>query len=161
MVVFQFKTTESHLEDLLSCVPQFTQQCQDFSRSSANIESKRRLCSLTLSRSTQILELLEIPQLMTMCVNGGHYEEALLLAAHVRRLERRHSTIPAILVSNSPAIVEFSAKNIFYSGHRQRYTSGVASNAPSAFESAQIGPSSTKVSFSGRFVEKNGSVYRS
>ncbi|XP_059477549.1 conserved oligomeric Golgi complex subunit 8 [Neocloeon triangulifer] len=92
----QFKKTEGHLEDLLGRVPQFTEQCQDFSRSSSTLESKRRLCTLTLSRSTQILELLEIPQLMTMCVNGGHYEEALQLAAFVRRLERRHNSIPAI-----------------------------------------------------------------
>ncbi|CAB3366463.1 Hypothetical predicted protein [Cloeon dipterum] len=92
----QFKKSENHLEDLLSQVPQFTQKCQDFSRSSSVIESKRRLCSLTLSRSTQILELLEIPQLMTMCVNGGHYEEALQLSAFVRRLERRYSDILAI-----------------------------------------------------------------
>lgn len=54
--------------------------------------------NLTLNRHTEILEILEIPQLMDTCVRNNYYEEALELVAHVRRLEKKHATIPVVQV---------------------------------------------------------------
>ena len=60
--------------------------------------------NVTLARNTQLLEILEMPQLMDTCVRNGYYEEALELANHVRRLEKKHGSIPVIMVGYDRAL---------------------------------------------------------
>uniref|UniRef100_A0A2K6SF72 Conserved oligomeric Golgi complex subunit 8 n=2 Tax=Saimiri boliviensis TaxID=27679 RepID=A0A2K6SF72_SAIBB len=91
-----FGDVEASLGRLLDRLPSFQQSCRNFVKEAEEISSNRRMNSLTLNRHTEILEILEIPQLMDTCVRNSYYEEALELSAYVRRLERKYSSIPVI-----------------------------------------------------------------
>ncbi|XP_001378139.2 conserved oligomeric Golgi complex subunit 8 isoform X1 [Monodelphis domestica] len=91
-----FGDVEAALGHLLDRLPSFQQSCRNFVKDAEEIGSNRHMNTLTLNRHTEILEILEIPQLMDTCVRNSYYEEALELAAYVRRLERKYSTIPVI-----------------------------------------------------------------
>ncbi|KAK4887329.1 hypothetical protein RN001_003600 [Aquatica leii] len=89
-----FNTIENKLTNLLSNIPQFEEKCHTFASNTGGINLLRRLNSLTLTRSAQILEILEVPQLMDSFIKDGLYEDALELATYVRRLYNKHSDIP-------------------------------------------------------------------
>ncbi|XP_070469870.1 conserved oligomeric Golgi complex subunit 8 isoform X1 [Equus przewalskii] len=91
-----FGDVEASLGRLLDRLPSFQQSCRNFVKEAEEISSNRRMNTLTLNRHTEILEILEIPQLMDTCVRNSYYEEALELASYVRRLERKYSSIPVI-----------------------------------------------------------------
>ncbi|KAL6478803.1 hypothetical protein MHYP_G00122360 [Metynnis hypsauchen] len=91
-----FGRVESSLAKLLDKLPSFGEKCRGFVKEAEDIGASRRMNSLTLNRHTEILEILEIPQLMDTCVRNGYYEEALELAAYVKRLEKKHSSLPVI-----------------------------------------------------------------
>ncbi|XP_068941593.1 conserved oligomeric Golgi complex subunit 8 isoform X3 [Petaurus breviceps papuanus] len=91
-----FGDVEASLGRLLDRLPSFQQSCRNFVKDAEEIGSNRHMNTLTLNRHTEILEILEIPQLMDTCVRNNYYEEALELAAYVRRLEKKYSTIPVI-----------------------------------------------------------------
>ncbi|XP_052790194.1 conserved oligomeric Golgi complex subunit 8-like [Mya arenaria] len=95
--IFQdFQIIERHVGDLLEKLPVFADRCSDVLQQAQEITASRRMNSLTLQRHTQLLEILELPQLMDTCVRNGYYDEALELAAHVKRLEKKHANIPII-----------------------------------------------------------------
>uniref|UniRef100_UPI0037E94BD5 conserved oligomeric Golgi complex subunit 8 n=1 Tax=Semicossyphus pulcher TaxID=241346 RepID=UPI0037E94BD5 len=91
-----FGRVESSVSRLLDKLPSFGERCRGFMKEAEDIGASRRMNSLTLNRHTEILEILEIPQLMDTCVRNGYYEEALELAAYVKRLEKKHSSLPVI-----------------------------------------------------------------
>uniref|UniRef100_A0A3B4TV56 Conserved oligomeric Golgi complex subunit 8 n=1 Tax=Seriola dumerili TaxID=41447 RepID=A0A3B4TV56_SERDU len=91
-----FGRVESSVSRLLDKLPGFGEKCRGFMKEAEEIGASRRMNSLTLNRHTEILEILEIPQLMDTCVRNGYYEEALELAAYVKRLEKKHSSLPVI-----------------------------------------------------------------
>lgn len=91
-----FGRVESSVSRLLDKLPSFGERCRGFMKEAEEIGASRRMNSLTLNRHTEILEILEIPQLMDTCVRNGYYEEALELAAYVKRLEKKHSSLPVI-----------------------------------------------------------------
>ncbi|XP_050416989.1 conserved oligomeric Golgi complex subunit 8 [Patella vulgata] len=92
-----FQIIEGHLDSLLTKLPNFSQECDKVIKKTQEISSSRRMNTLTLQRHTQLLEILEMPQLMDTCVRNGYYEEALELTAHVKRLEKKHANIPVIM----------------------------------------------------------------
>ncbi|XP_044062690.1 conserved oligomeric Golgi complex subunit 8 isoform X2 [Siniperca chuatsi] len=91
-----FGRVEGSVSRLLDKLPSFEERCRGFMKEAEEIGASRRMNSLTLNRHTEILEILEIPQLMDTCVRNGYYEEALELAAYVKRLEKKHSSLPVI-----------------------------------------------------------------
>lgn len=94
----QFQKINQSTEKLTSHLTALKEQCVEFSKTAQSLNSARRLTSLALSKHTQLLEILELPQLMDTCVRNGYWEEALDLAAYVARLERRLAYIPLIVV---------------------------------------------------------------
>ncbi|KAF5308272.1 hypothetical protein FQR65_LT06265 [Abscondita terminalis] len=67
-----FNNIEDKLANLLDNIPQFEEKCHTFAKNTGGINSLRRLNSLTLTRSAQILEILEVPQLMDSFIKDGY-----------------------------------------------------------------------------------------
>ncbi|XP_069115887.1 conserved oligomeric Golgi complex subunit 8-like [Argopecten irradians] len=103
-----FQIIEKHVGDMLHKLPDFSEECEKVMKQAEDINASRRMNTLTLQRHTQLLEILEMPQLMDTCVRNSYYEEALELAAHVKRLEKKHANIPVI--ANIVAEVKNSAQ---------------------------------------------------
>uniref|UniRef100_A0A3Q3JWF3 Conserved oligomeric Golgi complex subunit 8 n=1 Tax=Monopterus albus TaxID=43700 RepID=A0A3Q3JWF3_MONAL len=106
-----FGQVESSVSRLLDKLPGFGEKCRRFMKEAEENGASRQMNSLTLNRHTEILEILEIPQLMDTCVRNGYYEEALELAAYVKRLEKKHSSLPVIQVR--PVSVYYNATALF------------------------------------------------
>lgn len=95
----QFSSVETKLDSLLVNIPTFEERCQQFVQETSGINNLRRLNSLTLTRNAQMLEILELPQLMDSFIKDGLYEDALELAAYVKKLYNKHPDILIFKVS--------------------------------------------------------------
>jgi len=92
----EFEGTEKRLDSLLTKMPEFSSSCSDFLKEAEEIKLRRRMNSVSLSKHSQILQLLEIPQLIETVIKEGMYNEALRLSAYVRRLAKNQPNIPII-----------------------------------------------------------------
>ncbi|XP_043484922.1 conserved oligomeric Golgi complex subunit 8 [Leptopilina heterotoma] len=92
----QFNETENRLENLTKDIPRFIEKCQLFCDASKDINSHRRLNGLTLNRSGELLEILEMPQLMESCLRSNQYNEALEISQYARQLGTKHGDIPIV-----------------------------------------------------------------
>uniref|UniRef100_A0A224YZQ7 Conserved oligomeric Golgi complex subunit 8 n=1 Tax=Rhipicephalus zambeziensis TaxID=60191 RepID=A0A224YZQ7_9ACAR len=95
----EFSVVESKLDALQEKLPEFAKKCQQFSQQSQQITTRWRQMSQMLSKHPQLLEVLELSQLMETCVRNGCYDEALELAAYVRRLEKKHAAAIPLIAS--------------------------------------------------------------
>nr|KAF6318649.1 hypothetical protein mPipKuh1_008639 [Pipistrellus kuhlii] len=116
-----FGDVEASVGHLLDRLPSFQQSCRNFVKEAEEISASRRMNTLTLNRHTEILEILEIPQLMDTCVRNSYYEEALELAAYVRRLEKKYSSIPVIQVTKVILGFHRAEEAAFTSGERELF----------------------------------------
>ncbi|XP_061669536.1 conserved oligomeric Golgi complex subunit 8 isoform X2 [Syngnathoides biaculeatus] len=91
-----FGRVEAGVSRLLDKLPALGQRCRSFAKEAEEMSASRRMNTLTLKRHTEILEILEIPQLMDTCVRNAYYDQALELAAYVRRLDKKHGALPVI-----------------------------------------------------------------
>lgn len=91
-----FLSVKSHVSGLLDKLPTFVDVCHHFQEKAEDITKQRKKTSVMLSKHTQLLEILEIPQVMDTCVRNSYHDEALELAAFVKRLENKHEDIPII-----------------------------------------------------------------
>lgn len=92
----EFLATEKRLNGLIEALPDFNKKCEEFVKTSTEINAARRLNTLALKKNSQLLEILELPQLMNSCIREGLYEEALELAAYVQRMAVKHGKISII-----------------------------------------------------------------
>lgn len=104
MFICKFNETENHLEQLLSKIPQFVDKCQFFCDTSKDINTHRRLNSLTLAKNAELLEILEMPQLMESCLRSSQYNEALELSQYARQLGAKHNDVPIISVCSTLSV---------------------------------------------------------
>ena len=77
------------LTTLLDDIPALESAARSFSSDITSIQSSRRRAALVLEHSSKLQDILELPVLADACVRGGHFQEALDLAAHAAKLAAR------------------------------------------------------------------------
>lgn len=80
------------LGQLIESIPALEEECRDFGRGTASIQSARRKAVLLQDHENKLIDVLEIPQLMETCVRNGYYQEALELSTHVADLRQKYAT---------------------------------------------------------------------
>uniref|UniRef100_A0A914USC1 Conserved oligomeric Golgi complex subunit 8 n=1 Tax=Plectus sambesii TaxID=2011161 RepID=A0A914USC1_9BILA len=91
-----FTLIENHLDTVVSRLPNLSSECRDFLQEAQKVGGRRAADSLALNKHSQLLEILEMPQVMDTCVRAGYWEEALELAQYVTKLQRRLGHIAVI-----------------------------------------------------------------
>jgi hypothetical protein len=88
-----FDDFDTSLDKLIESIPALEDECRQFGRGTAEIQSARKRAVLLQEHEDKLLDVLEIPQLMETCVRNGYYQEALELSSHVSNLREKHHAI--------------------------------------------------------------------
>lgn len=86
-------------QSLIETLPDFSQNCDNFVKTTLEIQSSSRLNSLTMKRHVDLLEILELPQLMEASIQNEKYEDALEMASYVQKLGMKFDNVPVVNVS--------------------------------------------------------------
>ena len=92
----KFNDTSVHVDRLLDQLPSFRDSCEGFGSRSDEMILERKKAMLLLNMHSELLEVLEIPQLADSCIRNNQYEEALELTLYVERFHRKHGEIPVV-----------------------------------------------------------------
>lgn len=87
---------DGRLDALLGQLPSFAKRCSSFAQAAQRLRQAQRLNQLMLDNESQLLEILEMPQLMERCARCELYEAALDLEAYARTLLQRHRDVPVV-----------------------------------------------------------------
>ncbi|KZV82976.1 Dor1-domain-containing protein [Exidia glandulosa HHB12029] len=99
---------DSTLESLIASLSPLNDQCTQFAKSTQPVLAQRRAAALLLEHHDKLLDLLELPQLLTTCIVNSSYQEALDLIAHARQLATRFPDVA--VVQDVRAEVEHAAR---------------------------------------------------
>ncbi|CAG8437274.1 3432_t:CDS:2 [Ambispora gerdemannii] len=86
---------KTHVSKLSSTILIFEENCVSFIAETEKITKQRTKINTIIEQHGNLLDILEIPQLMDICVRKELYSEAIDLSAHVTRLAARY---PKILI---------------------------------------------------------------
>lgn len=108
----KFKSVQNNLSEVAEELPKFSQKCQDLKNVASQVDAHRKLNSLVMSKSNELLKVLELPQLMENCIKNGHFEEALELSSYIKWLGKKHGNIQLVKVvplGQSKSIIKFKS----------------------------------------------------
>ncbi|CAG8586467.1 4548_t:CDS:2 [Ambispora leptoticha] len=87
---------KTHLSKLSNAIPIFEENCESFIIETEKIMRQRTKINTIIEQHGNLLDILEIPQLMDICVRKELYSEAIDLSAHVTRLIARYPKVQII-----------------------------------------------------------------
>eukprot|EP00742_Colponemidia_sp_Colp-10_P007541 GILJ01008128.1.p1 GENE.GILJ01008128.1~~GILJ01008128.1.p1 ORF type:complete len:673 (+),score=105.28 GILJ01008128.1:31-2049(+) len=87
---------DHQLERLGQSIDPLVDSCAKFQREAEAIAKERNNVRLTLMQHSNLLEILEIPQLVDTCIRNSFYEEALDLDTYCQSLAKRHPNIRVV-----------------------------------------------------------------
>ncbi|CAH8658107.1 unnamed protein product [Heterobilharzia americana] len=82
---------------LLSQITELFQYSSDFLSKARSIETSLKKNRNALENHTQLLEIIELPQLMQTCVHNGHFDDAISIFTHSKKLFSKYG-------SNNPVL---------------------------------------------------------
>eukprot|EP01104_Vermistella_antarctica_P014689 TRINITY_DN4675_c0_g2_i1.p1 TRINITY_DN4675_c0_g2~~TRINITY_DN4675_c0_g2_i1.p1 ORF type:complete len:644 (-),score=165.62 TRINITY_DN4675_c0_g2_i1:780-2711(-) len=92
----ELNSVGDHLDDLLDELPELTRVSETFCEKTQTLAHRRAIDASTLAKHTQLIEILEVPQLMETCVRNQFYDEALEIEAFAQKLEKLHPDIRVV-----------------------------------------------------------------